>query len=236
MLMAVCLPMCVFTSCSNDDDAPSSSAPEFVDLGLSVKWATFNVGANQPYEYGNYYAWAETEPKTDYSFATYKYCNDGSSWQLTKYCDRSTCGYNGFTDNKTTLELADDAANANWGGNCRMPTKAEFEELLNTDNCSWMLCLPGNAEFNGVAGFKVQSKKVGYTDNFIFLPAGACRYDTDPASIGESCQYWSSTLCDDPELYPACAYSIICDQNSQRLYNSGSRSTGRPVRPVLPVM
>ena len=68
---------------------------EYVDLGLSVNWATFNVGATKPEEFGDYYAWGETEPKTDYSWETYKWCN-GSETTLTKYCNNSEYGYNGY--------------------------------------------------------------------------------------------------------------------------------------------
>ncbi|MBQ7388798.1 MAG: hypothetical protein IJW01_05480 [Paludibacteraceae bacterium] len=102
----------------------------WIDLGLSVKWATCNVGATSPEKYGNYYAWGETEPKTTYTWATYKWCN-GSYDTQTKYCTDSS---RGTVDNKTVLELADDAANVNWGGAWRMPTDAECQELI--DNCT----------------------------------------------------------------------------------------------------
>ena len=104
---------------------------EWVDLGLpsGTKWATTNVGATTPEEYGDYFAWGETEPKSDYSWSTYKWCN-GSSTTMTKYCESSSYG---TVDNKTILELSDDAANVKWGGKWRMPTVEEIEELLNTD-------------------------------------------------------------------------------------------------------
>ena len=100
----------------------------YVDLGLSVKWATMNVGASKAEEYGDYFAWGETQPKSTYDWSMYKYCN-GSSSTLTKYCNMSSYGNNGFTDNKTQLELSDDAARVNWGGSWRMPTDAEWTEL-----------------------------------------------------------------------------------------------------------
>ena len=106
----------------------------WVDLGLpsSIKWASCNVGAEKPEDYGNYYAWGEVLPKEDYSWATYKYAN-GTYWydpKLTKYCNDASKGDDGFTDNKTTLEPEDDAAYFNWGGSWRMPTYAEWDELL----------------------------------------------------------------------------------------------------------
>ncbi|MDY4512770.1 MAG: hypothetical protein SPE10_04900, partial [Paludibacteraceae bacterium] len=122
-----------------DVDSISFTAPasdpanghEYVDLGLSVKWATCNVGASKPEEYGNYYAWGETTTKSTYNWSTYKWCN-GSKTTLTKY---NTSSSYGTVDNKTVLELADDAARANWGGAWRMPTDAEWTELR--ENCTW---------------------------------------------------------------------------------------------------
>ena len=93
---------------------------DYVDLGLSIKWATCNVGASSPEEYGDYFAWGETEPKSIYDWSTYKYCN-GSETTLTKY---NYSNIYGTVDNKTTLEMSDDAARANWGGGWRMPTEA----------------------------------------------------------------------------------------------------------------
>jgi hypothetical protein len=129
---------------------------EYVDLGLSVKWATCNVGATKPEEYGDYFAWGETTPKDAYDWSTYKWCNGGPSTQ-TKYCTNSSYG---TVDNKTTLDLSDDAACANWGGSWRMPTRAEQDELRN--NCTWTWTTQ-----NGVNGYKV----TGTNGNSIFLPA-----------------------------------------------------------------
>ena len=109
---------------------------EWVDLGLpsGTLWATCNVGANAPEEYGDYFAWGETEPKDCYNWSTYKWCN-GDLWTLTKYCINSNQGYNGFTDGKTELEPEDDAAYVNWGPQWRMPTKEQQDELWT--NCTW---------------------------------------------------------------------------------------------------
>ena len=105
----------------------------YVDLGLpsGLLWATCNVGANHPEDYGFYFAWGETTPKDYYDWNTYQYAN-GTSWedpQLTKYCNVSGYGYNGFIDNLTTLLPEDDAATANCGSGWRMPTKDDFQEL-----------------------------------------------------------------------------------------------------------
>ncbi|MBQ7388829.1 MAG: hypothetical protein IJW01_05635, partial [Paludibacteraceae bacterium] len=138
--------------------------PYAVDLGLSVKWATCNVGASTPEGYGNYYAWGETTTKSTYDWSTYKWCN-GSYKTLTKYCTSSTYG---TVDNKTVLELADDAARVNWGGAWRMPTDAEWTELR--ENCEWTLTSDYNG--TGVKGRVVTSKTNG---NHIFLPAAGYR-------------------------------------------------------------
>ena len=117
----------------NQGDAPSANVPndghEYVDLGLpsGLLWATCNVGANTPYEPGDYFAWGETEPKEVYDWSTYKWCK-GDKNSLTKYTIPEGSS-DGFVDYKTRLEPADDAANANWGGNWRMPTDDEWQEL-----------------------------------------------------------------------------------------------------------
>ena len=187
---------------------------EYVDLGLSVKWATINVGATKPEEYGDYFAWGETEPKEVYDWSTYKWCN-GSQNTLTKYC---TDGSYGTVDNKTQLELSDDAAHVNWGGSWRMPTDTEFTELR--ENCTWTWTTQ-----NGVNGCKVTSKSNG---NSIFLPAAGCRLDSSLNDAGSSGYYWSSSLSTD---YPNSAfylnfYSGYVD------WSSGNRYVGFTVRPV----
>ncbi len=154
----------------------------WVDLGLSVKWATCNVGATTPEGYGNYYAWGETKPKSTYNWSTYKYCN-GTTYSMTKYCTDSEYG---IVDNKTTLELSDDAAHVNWGGSWRMPTKAEQDELGDTNNCTWTWTTQ-----NGVNGYKVTSKKNG---NSIFLPAAGYRSNSNLSRAGSFGYYWSSSL------------------------------------------
>ena len=195
---------------------------EYVDMGLSVLWATCNVGATMPEEYGDYYAWGETEPKTDYSWSTYKYCN-GSYSTLTKYCNNSNYGNNGFTDTKTTLDPDDDVAHVKWGGDWRMPTKDEFTELLN--NCTWTW-----TTLNDVNGYRVTSKKSGYTDRSIFLPAAGNRNSTNLYDVGSYGYYWSSSLI---AGYPGYAWSLYFYSDG---HNTGYnyRYYGRSVRPVCP--
>ena len=196
-----------------------------VDLGLSVKWATFNVGASKPEEYGDYYAWGETEAKSDYSWSTYKYCN-GSSSTMTKYCNDSYFGNNGFTDTKTTLDPEDDVAHVKWGGSWRMPTKTELSELSNNNNCTWHWTTQ-----NGVNGYLVTSKKSGHEGASIFLPAAGTRYDTSLDDAGFCGYYWSSSLYTGGYPYDAWRHYFDSGYHSTHLC---CRYYGRPVRPVCP--
>ena len=158
----------------------TNNGQEYVDLGLSVKWASCNVGATAPEEYGDYFAWGETYQKRYYYWDNYKYCN-GTNESLTKYCTKTSCGEFAFVDNKTTLDLTDDAARVNWGGTWRMPTAEESEELMNEENCTWIWTTK-----NGVNGLKITSRKNG---NFIFLPAAGHCYLENLGNVGIECEY-----------------------------------------------
>ena len=192
---------------------------EYVDLGLpsGTKWATCNVGANSPEEYGDYFAWGETEPKSYYGWSTYKWCN-GSYDTQTKYCTSSSYG---TVDNKTTLDLSDDAAYVNWGSSWRMPTKAEYDELINTSYTTWTWTTQ-----NGVKGYKVTSKTNG---NSIFLPAAGCRDDSDLYNAGFGGGYWSSSL-STGNSYDACNLDFYSDEVDSYY---GNREYGQSIRPVL---
>ena len=192
----------------------TESGYTWVDLGLSVKWATCNVGANAPEEYGDYFAWGETTTKDTYNWSTYKWCN-GSESSLTKYNNSSSYG---SVDNKTTLELSDDAARANWGGSWRMPTDAELTELR--EQCTWTWTTQ-----NGLYGYKVMSKSNG---NSIFLPAAGFRYNSDLNSAGSDGYYWSSSLGTD---YPVSAWFVGFTSSNVYRYDN-NRFCGRSVRPV----
>ena len=207
-----------FTTYEKPTSNGTLNGHEWVDLGLpsGLKWATCNVGASQPEEYGDYFAWGEVEPKDYYDWSTYKWCNGTENTQ-TKYCTNSDYGYNGFTDNKTTLELSDDAANYNWGDGWRMPTTEEQVELYN--NCSWEWTTQ-----NGVYGRKV----TGPNGNSIFLPAAGYRRDSSLYYAGSFGDVWSSSLYTD---YPDYAYCLSVYSNFVG-WNVSSRYFGFPVRPV----
>lgn len=158
--------------------------PEAIDLGLSVKWASFNLGSSKPEEYGNYYAWGETEPKDNYSWSTYKFGNS-SSGPLSKY---STLESYGTVDNKTVLEPEDDAAHVKLGGRWRIPTKDEWTALCEQCNWTW-------TTQNGVDGHLVTAAN----GNSIFLPAAGLRDESNLYNTGSIGYYWSSCLfTDDP--------------------------------------
>ena len=186
----------------------------YVDLGLSVKWATCNVGASKPELYGDYFAWGETQPKGYYDWSNYKWCN-GNYDSLTKY---NTDSIYGTIDNKTVLEAADDAARANWGGNWRMPTTEEWNELQH--NCTWT-----STYLNDILGYEVTADN----GNSIFLPASGYFWG-ESVSIGYGvAHYWSNSLTSDPLE----AYSGSFDGWS--IYTTDmTRAFGLAVRPVCP--
>ena len=157
---------------------------DWVDLGLpsGTLWATCNVGANSPEEFGHHFAWGETEPKDVYDWSTYKWCN-GSYTTITKYCTNSEYGYNGFVDNKTELDLEDDAAYVNWGPSWCMPTVGQQQELY--QNCSSVWTTK-----NGVNGRLF----TGPNGNTLFLPAAGGRWDGSLYYVGSYGYYWSRTL------------------------------------------
>lgn len=188
----------------------------YVDLGLSVKWATMNVGATKPEEYGNYYAWGEIEIKDTYSWYFYKYC-EGASYSLTKY---NTSAYDGTKDDKITLETMDDVASVNWGGSWRMPTEKEIAELREKCTFSW-------TGINGVLGYKITSKSNGKS---IFLPAAGFRDNSSLISAAESGFYWSNSLDTD---YPNSA-RCLCFSYSGNSGIKRYRCYGLTVRPVCP--
>ena len=177
-----------------------------VDLGLSVKWASCNVGAESPEEYGDYFAWGETSPKSSYT----------ESNSVTYGLSTSTLESRGIIDANGNLTAAYDAATANWGGNWRMPTLAEMEELI--DNCTWEWTTQ-----NGVYGRKV----TGPNGNSIFLPAAGDRDDTSLYNAGSFGYYWSATPDSDSDI--ACSlYFKSYDPD----WSYSNRGLGRSVRPV----
>jgi uncharacterized protein (TIGR02145 family) len=192
-LLLVSVLLCALCSCN------SRKEYEWVDLGLSVRWATCNVGASSPWDSGNYYAWGEisTKPEEDY----------GGSVSYRK--SRGDIGGNSSRD----------AATANWGGNWRLPTKDEFQELI--DNCDWTW-----TTLNGHKGYKVTSKKNG---NSIFLPAAGYCFDGKHWRGGRIGGYWSSTPYNG--YVDESSYSLRFDEENLNV-SAILRCSGHSVRPV----
>ena len=163
-------------------DEPVSVEHEWVDLGLpsGTLWATCNIGAENPEDYGSYFAWGETEPKEMYNWSTYKWYNS-TYGGLIKYCTEHDYGR---IDNKTELEPEDDAAYVNWGPSWRMPTMDQQDELR--EKCTWQ-----KTEMNGVKGYLV----IGLNGNTMFMPVAGARYDDFLVGEDQWGCYWSRTLC-----------------------------------------
>lgn len=189
---------------------------DWVDLGLpsGLLWATRNVGATSPEDYGDYFAWGETTPKEVYTWNTYIYCN-GVYNQLTKYCNDSSFGYNIFTDTLTILQPDDDAATANYGG--RTPTRKEWQELMNNTTSIW-------TTQNGVNGLLFTATN----GNSLFLPAAGNRWDSSLHYDGSYGSYWSSTL---DTYYPGRAWYYSFNSSYQSM-SSSYRFSGCTVRAV----
>lgn len=200
-----------------------------VDLGLSVKWAAFNLGADTPEGFGEYYAWGETEPFC--AGETYKWRNQ---YGLTKYCQTSKYrqwGLQSDPDNKTELDPEDDAAFVNLGEKWRTPKKEEWEELYNQCTWSWVT-------INGVGGYLVESKMEA-NDNSIFLPAAGVFTTSveSPAAVGEIGGYLSSTLTSDPSTASSLYFIYHEDAPSYQNYlfpdcGNFPRTYGQTVRAV----
>lgn len=182
---------------------------EYVDLGLSVKWATCNVGATSPEDYGHYYAWGETSTKSDYS----------SSNCPTYGLSISQLQSQGYIDGEGNLTPQYDAATANCGGDWRMPTGAEQVELLN--NCTWTWTTQ-----NGVNGYNVK----GPNGNSIFLPAAGFRHGSSLKYAGSIGFFWISTHYDDD--YDNEARGLNFGSDDQYMTNC-IRFCGQSVRPVV---
>ena len=192
---------------------------DYVDLGLpsGTLWATCNLGAEKPENYGNYYAWGETQPKDYYYWSTYKYCGDEGRTTLTKYCCDSVYGYNGYTDNLTVLLPEDDVAKVNWGNDWRMPTKEEWQELNNNTTSFW-------TTLSGVNGRLFTASN----GNSLFLPAAGSRWANEFDDAGCHGFFLSSSL---DMRDPSCAWYFYFNSNYHAV-DGRYRVGGYTVRPV----
>ena len=219
-----------FTACSSDDDdsKPIHDSVKYVDLGLpsGLKWATCNIGATKPEEYGDYYAWGEIKTKATYEWGNYKWMQQGKSEReyITKYtiADSRIEGiwYDGMKfigDGKSVLEPEDDVATAKLGSPWRMPTIANIRELI--DNCTWEW-----TEVNGVKGCKGTASN----GKSIFLPAAGFRTGSSYLDKGKRVYFWSREL----SAFSYCSYFFDYIANESPTLPYCIRMLGFSVRPV----
>ncbi len=189
---------------------------KFVDLGLpsGILWAETNIGAETEADEGNFFAWGETDMtrKESYAWETYEY--GASASDLSKY---------NATDGKTVLDTEDDAAYVNWGASCRMPTTEEFEELSNSDNCTWAFTSRKTSSGSTMKGFRITSTTNG---NVIFLPAAGFYLKDKLSCQGQNGYYWTNML--KTVNYAYYFYS----ESTQRSIDNFFRYYGRTIRPV----
>lgn len=191
---------------------PERPQMEYVDLGLSVKWAKWNLGAKAPEEKGDYFCWGELSPKSEYEWNNYRFRKEG---RIAKYSTKK--GY-GEVDNLKQLELPDDAAHQVLGGGWRMPTMKEAKELK--DNCSF-----SRMTINGVKGCKATSKIKGYTDKWIFFPNTGYK-GSDKILLAQEGFYWTSSLY---TRRPDSALTVFCNYVKEGIVE---RDSGLAIRPV----
>ena len=206
VIALVAIVLFTFTSCEKSVESGLGSKHKFVDLGLSVKWATCNVGAETPEAYGDYFAWGEIQSKESYEWETYIY-----GLELKKYNKK---------DSIIVIDAVDDVATVTWGDDWRIPTKEEQEELIN--RCKWRW-----TEQNGVYGYLVMSTING---NSIFLPAGGHKNKAQINKAGESGFYWSSSLHESSRGSATIMY-FYSKKMEQTINNRYIGASIRPVRP-----
>lgn len=236
----LCLAAAVLAGCDKDDPNEISMdmisngiitvvgadgvSYDAVDLGLpsGTLWATHNIGATEPYQYGDYFAWGETTSnRNEYRWDTYPLSSEHDAFSFTRYCTNDDYG---TVDNRKTLLPEDDAARMHWGGAWRMPTEAEFDELRS--RCDKRYC-----KLDGVWGFLLTSKSKGFDDRRLFFPC-AGQYDNIQLKFKEKYGfYWSCTLANTPQQ--AYIFSVEHkDDLDNVVVNQKVRYIGLPVRPV----
>lgn len=227
--------------CESTEDltsCPDNSHPHAIDMGIAGVWACCNVGASKPEESGSYFAWGEINTKSDYDDGFYNKWKERQNWPvfddstgtsyfttkyfITKYCNASEYGDNGFVDHKTTLDLVDDAAHAKWGGKWHMPTKQNFELLM------------ANTSFKRIRNYNGKGVKgllfTASNGNSIFLPDAGERWSTSFVhDNGSQGYYWSSSLYTND---PTNAYGLGYDRIENNVINYYTRSFGCTIRPM----
>lgn len=212
---------------------------EYVDLGLSVLWASCNIGSNNPEEYGDYFAWGETYTKSSYNKMTYRFAGEtlaSDNFPTTDARIKALLDYTKYlgeenkqNPNDVKLDIVDDVANAQWGYPWRMPTMNEISELV--DSCTWEL-----DEIKGIKGYWAVSKVNG---NKIFFPLAGYISDDEVSDVGKAGKYWASELRKDMcfeayQIWISYADDLAEQQKKSTVFLSddGYRYNGRSVRAV----
>lgn len=199
-----------------------------IDLGTDLLWAEVNIGAENPQDYGSYFAWGEIATKDKYNWGGYKWgdgfepetTQDYEMLKMSKYCMFKAYG---TKDDKSVLDPEDDAATQNWKNGWRMPTKEEIDALMK--NCTWEW-----TRVEGLYGYEVSSKK---TKKSIFLPANGMIAKDGSHNMGFICNYWTASLFKQNEQYNAYSYMYNEDGDPDKKYVSHTfRYLGMGIRPV----
>ena len=235
----------VLTGCEKEDEdeismddvnkgvttVPGNGGKEYgvVDLGLgvSVLWATCNIGATSPEQYGDYFAWGETQPKEDskeYTWKDYIFCNNGDYSAINKYILDTDKSHNGQKDNKKILEAIDDAATQLMGSKWSIPSYDNYVELIS--RCNYKCC-----KLNGTWGYLFTSKDNG---NSVFFPLSGMRDPKEIMYSGSRGYYWSKELIGDEEndIKTLNAYTLDLFEETNPVNSYQSREIGLPIRPV----
>lgn len=210
-------------SCNKDENngIGTYNGHEYVDMGLpsGILWATCNLGAEEPHEYGLHFAWGEVTTKTNYEWGNYTLCN-GAYNKLTKYCNVASYGDNGFVDDLIIVEADDDVVVKQWGEGWRMPTYTDMLEFQSYTNSEW-------TEQNGVKGRLFTSRVNG---NTLFMPASGTYKGTDLKDKGTKGYYWAGEINSINSPHRAC--SLEFDESEYFTSNCNYRCYGQTIRPI----
>ena len=221
----------IYTHKNNNTSDGKQNGHDYVDLGLpsGTKWATMNIGASAPEDYGNYYAWGETETKETYNWSTYKYFFDNNGDNV-PYDDNWRVESGELKDIGCNIAGTQyDVAHMKWGDSWKIPTSAQMDELQNRKYCEWIWTF-----LNGVKGYIITSKLNGKS---IFLPACGVFYSNEQQHMNTDGYYWlstsetSNTFYADYLIFSSDSYETC--HKSELFQDYNGRDHGRAIRPVF---
>lgn len=213
------------TSYNSESSLDFDVEHEYVDLGLSIKWATMNLGATAPFDFGDYFSWGELKPKEPpFNYETYRFGDHSATGtKYYKYTSDDNSAQAGVADGKLTLETEDDIAAKHWGDGWRMPTVEEFNELCNN-------CTATTLTINGIKVMKYTSTISGYEDKYIIIPLSGVWKNSTYEQQGTGEGLWSSSL--GPANAQGLNTTVYCLSIKDKTTYSWGRHWGRPIRPV----